>query len=177
MGVTTPAERLMRPRRRISMKPPAPLRPGHTMSISRLPHIEQSSRSLQSRSPIIRRDAGVARRQALSEPNRVASKWLAREPRWRGIRPVSFSMLWSNADATSECQAAVAQAAEETDAAARVMITDELGSYGAAKREFMPRASPAQRTEQGERSRQLPTIGTDRSAAAGINALVGGQLK
>src|ERR1700730_18993435 len=43
-------------------------------------------------------------------------------------------MLWSNVDATSECQAAVAQAAEETDAAARVMITDKLGSYGAAKR-------------------------------------------
>jgi hypothetical protein len=33
------------------MKPPAPLRPGHTMSISRLPHIEQTSRSRQIEEP------------------------------------------------------------------------------------------------------------------------------
>ena len=58
-------------------------------------------------------------------------------------------MLWSNVHATSECQAAVAQAAEETDAAARVMITDEPGSYGAAKREFMPRIEHRQHNPYG----------------------------
>src|SRR5271170_6955854 len=35
-------------------------------------------------------------------------------------------------------QAAAAQAAEKADAAAPVMITDKLASYGAAKREVMP---------------------------------------
>jgi hypothetical protein len=50
-GCYDPSRAVDEGRRRISMKPPAPLRPGHTMSISRLPHIEQTSRSRQIEEP------------------------------------------------------------------------------------------------------------------------------
>src|ERR1700730_7377123 len=70
-------------------------------------------------------------------------------------KPASCSMSWSNAAATNRPPSGCRAAAEEADAAARVMITDKLASYGAAKRDINAgrRASAAQEVERRQHKR------------------------
>ena len=53
-------------------------------------------------------------------------------------RPASSSTFWSNADASQAAKRLLRKLLKKQMRPPRVMITDKLASYGAAKREIMP---------------------------------------